>query len=273
VTTEMSDDVLGLWDDDQGDDWDVRWLVRTLRRRLRWWAQMCDYVSGLSDEDQGDELRCLMTCQDHEGMDRGVGLRFWWRVRIMKAWIEVLGSDFDWRVRIMKAWIEVLGSDSDDVSGLWRHGSRCWAQILMTCQDYEGMDRGVDLRCLMTCQDYEGIDRGVDLRCLMTCQVHEANDRGVEDFRCLMTCKWLAEKSRRWLLRCLGFWGDKSRWRSRCCCKVVSLASKRSERKKKRGRRRERFQEKRVVRRIAKNFSRDSMLLLQGECICTEPRP
>jgi hypothetical protein len=37
---------------------------------------MCDYVSGLSDEDRGDELRCLTTCQDHEGMDRGVGLRF-----------------------------------------------------------------------------------------------------------------------------------------------------------------------------------------------------
>jgi hypothetical protein len=34
----------------------------------------------------------------------------------------------------------------------------------MTCQDYEGMDRGVDLRCLMTCHDYEGIDRGVGLR-------------------------------------------------------------------------------------------------------------
>jgi hypothetical protein len=49
--------------------------------------------------------------------------------------------------------------------------SRCWVQILMTCQDYEGIDRGVDLRRLMTCQD------------------HEANDRGVEDFRCLMTCK------------------------------------------------------------------------------------
>jgi len=53
-----------------------------------------------------------------------------------------------------------------------------------------------------------------------------------------------------------------------------SLASEaRGRRKKKRGRRRERFQEKRVVRRIAKDFSRDLMLLLQGECICTEPRP
>jgi hypothetical protein len=179
---------------------------------------MSDYVSQLSDEDRGDKLRCLMTCPDYQGMDWGVGLRVWWRVRTMKAWIEVLGSD------------------SDDVPGLWRHGQRCWTQILMTCQDYEGIDRGVDLRCLMTCQDYEGIDRGVDIRCLMTCQVHEANDRGVEDFRCLMTCKWLAEKSRRWLLSCLGFWGDKSRWRSRCCCKVVSLASKRSERKKERRR-------------------------------------
>jgi hypothetical protein len=251
----MSDDVLELWDDDQGDDWDVRWLVRTLRRRMRWWAHMSDYVSGLSDEDRGDELRCLMTCPEYQDEDRVVGLRVWWRVRTMKAWTEMLGPD------------------SDDVSGLWRHGSRCWIQILMTCQDYEGIDRGVDLRCLMTCQVHEASDRGVDLRCLMTCQVHEANDRGVdlrclmtcqvheandrgvEGFRSLMTCKWLAEKSRRWLLRCLGFSGDKSRWRSRCGCKVVSLASKRrrGRRKKKRGRRRERFQEKREARRIAKD--------------------
>jgi hypothetical protein len=155
------------------------WLrVRIVRRGSRWWAQMSDDVSGVSRLGLSCWTQSLMTCQDYEGMDRGVGLRFWWRVRTMKAW------------------------------------SRCWVQILMTCQDYEGIDRGVDLRRLMTCQD------------------HEANDRGVEDFRCLMTCKWLAEKSRRWLLRCLGFWGDKSRWRSRCCCKVVSLASKRSEKKK-----------------------------------------
>lgn len=37
---------------------------------------MSDYVSGLSDEDRGDELRCLMTCPEYQGMDRGVGLRF-----------------------------------------------------------------------------------------------------------------------------------------------------------------------------------------------------
>jgi hypothetical protein len=105
------------------------WLrVRIVRRGSRWWAQMSDDVSGPWRHGQRCWAQILMTCQNYEGMDRGVGLRFWWRVRIMKAWIEVLGSD------------------SDDVSGLWRHGSRCWAQILMTCQDYEGMDRGVGLR-------------------------------------------------------------------------------------------------------------------------------
>jgi len=209
----MLDDLLRLWDDDWGDELrcvitcqDCQTRIEVMSsdvwRRVRTMKAWTEVLG--SDSDDVSELwrhgsRCwaqiLMTCQDYEGMDRGVGFRFWWRVRIMKAWIEVLGSD------------------SDDVSGLWRHGSRCWAQIL-------------------TCQDYEGMDRGVDLTCLMTCQVHEANDRRVEDFRCLMTCKCLAEKSRRWLLRCLGFWGDKSRWRSRCCCKAVSLASKRSERKK-----------------------------------------
>jgi hypothetical protein len=35
---------------------------------------------------------------------------------------------------------------SDDVFGVSRHGSSYWAQILMTCQDYEGMDRGVGFR-------------------------------------------------------------------------------------------------------------------------------
>jgi hypothetical protein len=143
------------------------WLrVRIVRRGSRWWAQMSDDVSGVSRHGQRCWAQILMTCQDEEGMDRGVGLRFWWRVRTMKAWIEVLGSDSDdvsspWRRR-SRCWSQM----SDDVSSPWSQWSRCWG--LQMSDDVWVISGGIEALTTEMFGDSEvtnlGDDRGVVAR-------------------------------------------------------------------------------------------------------------
>ncbi len=93
-------------DEERQTRWRLRcqMMCKDCETTIKVTIEMLDDLLGLWDDDWGDELRCLITC--HNCQTR----------------IEVISSDVWWRVRTIKAWIEVLGSESDDVSGLWRHG-------------------------------------------------------------------------------------------------------------------------------------------------------